>query len=311
MKIVSASPHLHSGASTQKIMRDVIIAMLPALAFSIYSYGVAALITTLTSVATCLVVEWSINKFLLKRPNSITDLSAVVTGILLAFNLPAEISPLITVIGAIVAIGVGKMSFGGLGSNPFNPALVGRVFLLISFPVQMTSYTFDGVSGATPLSALKEGADSLPQITDMLFGFHGGSMGEISGLLLLIGGAYLLIRKVITWHIPVVMLGTMAIMGEIFFHTGVAEAGSLFHLFSGGAMLGAIYMATDYSSSPMSKKGMIIYAFGIGAITMFIRTWGAYPEGVSFAILIMNAAVPLINTYCKPRRFGKKVVAKK
>ncbi len=308
MKVVSASPHLHSGASTQRIMLDVIIAMLPAMGFSFWAFGLNAVIVTLTSVASCVVLEWAITRFLLKQQSTICDLSAVVTGMLLAFNLPSGISPLIVVVGALVAIGVGKMSFGGIGRNPFNPALVGRVFLLISFPVQMTTYTgLDGVTGATPLAMLKEGgADALPQLFDMMFGMTGGSLGEVSGVLLLLGGLYLIIRKVITWHIPVIILGTMLVFNEILWFSGVESASTLFHLFAGGALLGAVFMATDYSSSPMTKKGVIVYAIGIGLITMFIRQWGAYPEGMSFAILIMNAAVPLLNMYLKPKRFGKK-----
>lgn len=311
MKIVSASPHLHSGNSTQKIMRDVIIAMVPAFAFSVYSFGLSALYVTLIAVACCVAFEWAITKFLLGRKDTICDLSAVVTGMLLGFNLPSEISPVLVIIGSLVAIGVGKMSFGGIGRNPFNPALVGRVFLLISFPVQMTTFAYDGVSGATPLGLLKEGGvDAIPQLSDMLFGLHGGSLGEVGGVLLLLGGVYLIIRKVITWHIPVFVLGTMFVFAEIMFLVDpTVAADGLFHLFAGGAMLGAFFMATDYSSSPMSKKGIIIYSIGIGLLTMLIRTWGAYPEGMSFAILIMNATVPLINIYCKPRRFGK--VAKK
>ncbi|MFI3299039.1 MAG: RnfABCDGE type electron transport complex subunit D [Rikenellaceae bacterium] len=308
MKVVSASPHLHSGASTQRIMLDVIIAMLPAMGFSFWAFGLNAVIVTLTSVASCVVLEWAITRFLLKQQSTICDLSAVVTGMLLAFNLPSGISPLIVVVGALVAIGVGKMSFGGIGRNPFNPALVGRVFLLISFPVQMTTYTgLDGVTGATPLAMLKEGgADALPQLFDMMFGMTGGSLGEVSGVLLLLGGLYLIIRKVITWHIPVIVLGTMLVFNEILWFSGVESASTLFHLFAGGAILGAVFMATDYSSSPMTKKGVIVYAIGIGLITMFIREWGAYPEGMSFAILIMNATVPLLNMYLKPKRFGKK-----
>ncbi len=309
MKIVSASPHLHSGASTQKIMRDVIIAMLPAFAFSIYAFGIPALVTNLVAIASCVAFEWAITKFLLRRENSICDLSAVVTGMLLAFNLPAEISPWLVVLGSLVAIGIGKMSFGGLGRNPFNPALVGRVFLLISFPVPMTTFTgIDGVTGATPLAILSEqGVGALPSMNDMLFGMHGGSLGEISGLLLILGALYLLIRKVITWHIPVFVLGSMALFaGAMYLIDPTQYASPLFHIFAGGALLGAIFMATDYSTSPMSKSGMAVYGVGIGILTILIRTWGAYPEGMSFAILIMNATVPLLNMYLKPRRFGKK-----
>ncbi len=308
MKIVSASPHLHSGISTRRIMLDVILAMVPAFAFSVYSYGISALLVNLVSIASCVGFEWAITKFMLRRESTVGDLSAVVTGMLLAFNLPAEISLWLVVLGAFIAIAVAKMSFGGIGRNPFNPALVARVFLLISFPVPMTSYTFDGVSGATPLTLFKEqGADALPQITDMMFGFHGGSLGEISGLLLLAGGVYLLIRRVISWQIPLFVLGSMALFGEIMWWLAPdSSADVLFHLFAGGAILGAFYMATDYSSSPMSKRAQIVYAIGIGVITMLIRVWGAYPEGMSFAILIMNAVVPLLNIYLKPRRFAQK-----
>ncbi len=308
MKIVSASPHLHSSRSTQRIMLDVIIAMLPAFAFSIYSFGIDALILTLVSVVSCVVFEWVITKYMLGRKNTVCDLSAVVTGMLLGFNLSADLDLWMVVIGALVAIGVGKMSFGGIGCNPFNPALVGRVFLLISFPAPMTAFSYDGVSGATPLGLLKEqGVSALPELQDMLLGTHGGSLGEVGGLLLLASGIYLIVRKVISWHIPVIVLGSMAIFAEVMHLIDpAAAADAAFHLLAGGAMLGAFFMATDYSSSPMSKKGVIIYSVGIGLITMFIRTWGAYPEGMSFAILIMNATVPLLNIYCKPRRFGKK-----
>lgn len=307
MKIISASPHLHSGSSTPRIMRDVLIALAPALGFSIYAYGLSALLTTVIAIASCLGFEWLIGRFLLRRGNTLPDYSAAVTGLLLAFNLPSNISPWIIVLGSLVAIGVGKMSFGGLGRNPFNPALVGRVFLLISFPVQMTAYaSFDGVTGATPLSVLKEhGVGSLPPTTDMLLGMHSGSLGEVAGLLLILGGVYLLVRKVITWHIPVAVLGSMVLFSSILYFVDPSTFSSpLFQIFAGGALLGAIFMATDYATSPMSKRAMVIYGVGIGVLTILIRTWGAYPEGISFAILIMNACVPLLNIYVKPRRFG-------
>ncbi len=307
MKVISPAPHLHSGNSTTRIMRDVVIAMLPALAFAVYQFGLSSLYVTAVAVLSCMACEWIINKFMLKRANTLCDYSAIVTGILLAFNLPSDIPLWIVVVGAVVAIGVAKMSYGGLGRNLFNPALVGRVFLLISFPVQMTSFSVDGVSGATPLGLLKEkGAQAVPEVIDMLLGVHGGSLGEVSSLLLLLGGLYLLFRKVITWHIPVAVLGSMAVFGELaYLINPEASADVLFHLFAGGAMLGAFYMATDYVSSPMSPRGQIIYGVGIGVITMLIRLWGAYPEGISFAILIMNAVVPLINNTFKPRRFAK------
>lgn len=274
---------------------------------------------TAVSVLTCILTEWVINRYLLKKSNTITNWSATVTGVLLAFNLPPSIPLWIVVIGGIVAIGVAKMSYGGLGKNLFNPAIVGRVFLLISFPVQMTSYPdtagLDAISGATPLSFVKEavakGAD-LTQImpsdymTNIVYGFKDGSMGEMGGLLLILGGLYLLFRKVITWHIPVAVLGSMAAFSAILYAVDPTHfINPFFHIFTGGALLGALFMATDYVTSPMNKSGQIIYGIGIGVITILIRVWGAYPEGISFAILIMNAVVPLINMYVKPRRFAK------
>ncbi len=327
MRIISPSPHLHSGASTPSIMRDVFIALAPAFLFSIFVYGPEALWVTAVSVGACVLFEWAITRFLLNRPSTVGDWSAVLTGILLAFNLPPSVPLWIVVIGAFVAIAIAKMSFGGLGRNLFNPALVGRVFLLVSFPVQMTTFpttaaamATDAVSGATPLALIKEAlkkgeslSSLMPNIdlSNMLFGFKDGSLGEISALLLILGGVYLLIRRVITWHIPVYVLGTMALFAGIC-HLAAPEhyATPLFHLLAGGALLGAIFMATDYVTSPMSRHGMLIYGIGIGAITMLIRLWGAYPEGMSFAILIMNAAVPLINMYAKPSRFGTVKVAK-
>ncbi|WP_274957769.1 RnfABCDGE type electron transport complex subunit D [Millionella massiliensis] len=324
-RIVAPSPHLHGELSTPRIMRDVVIALIPAFAFSLFIYGLNALVVTAIAVVSCMFFEWLINRFMLRRASTLGDWSAVVTGTLLAFNLPANISPWLIVLGALVAIGIGKMSFGGLGRNLFNPALVGRVFLLISFPVQMTLFPdtpgVDAITGATPLAFVKEAmktgtpvADIMPNIDlgGMLLGFKDGSMGEIGALALLIGGIYLLIRKVITWHIPVFVLGSIFVFASILWLIDPAQyMNPLFHLFAGGAMLGAIFMATDYVTSPMSKAGQIIYAIGIGVITILIRVWGAYPEGISFAILIMNATVPLINMYVKPSRFGGRSPKKK
>ena len=324
-RIVAPSPHLHGEFSTPRIMRDVVIALIPAFALSLFIYGLNALVVTAIAVVSCMFFEWLINRFMLRRASTLGDWSAVVTGTLLAFNLPANISPWLIVLGALVAIGIGKMSFGGLGRNLFNPALVGRVFLLISFPVQMTLFPdtpgVDAITGATPLAFVKEAmktgtpvADILPNIDlgGMLLGFKDGSMGEIGALALLIGGIYLLIRKVITWHIPVFVLGSIFVFASILWLIDPAQyMNPLFHLFAGGAMLGAIFMATDYVTSPMSKAGQIIYAIGIGVITILIRVWGAYPEGISFAILIMNATVPLINMYVKPSRFGGRSPKKK
>ena len=317
--IVAPAPHVQTAQSTTRIMRDVVIALMPALVVSMVVFGVDVLRVTALSVACCVLFEYLIQRFLVGGSLTIGNWSAVVTGVLLAFNLPASIPWWIVVIGAFVAIAIAKMTFGGLGKNPFNPALVGRVFLLIAYPVQMTTFPrpvgpiADAFSGATPLAAVKSGAMGLGNLDfqDMLFGSIPGSLGEVSALLLLLGGLYLLWRRVITWHIPVSVLGTMALFALI-----AAAAGGmrgellweypLFHLLAGGAILGAVYMATDYSTSPMTHKGMVVYGVGIGVITMCIRLWGAYPEGVSFAILIMNAVVPLINKYVKPRRFGLK-----
>jgi electron transport complex protein RnfD len=308
-------------------MYGVVIALLPALAASIYYFGLGAIIVTLTSVLSCVAVEYLIQRFILKVKPSISDGSAVVTGLLLAFNVPANLPVHIIIIGAIIAIGVAKMTFGGLGNNPFNPALVGRVFLLISFPVQMTSWPVpsgfktgytDAVTGATPLGLLSEGVkngetvsaimDKVPSHMQLFYGQMGGSMGEIAAAALILGSIYLLWKKIITWHIPVSILLTVAFFtGILWLADPTKFADPLFHLLTGGLMLGAIYMATDYATSPMTHKGMIIYGIGIGIITVLIRTWGAYPEGVAFSILIMNAFVPLLNMYIKPKRFGKEV----
>jgi Na+-translocating ferredoxin:NAD+ oxidoreductase subunit D len=324
---VSPSPHLQSEETTRKLMLTVIIALMPALAASIYYFGTGAIIVTLTSVASCLVVEYILQRFVLQGKISITDGSAVVTGLLLAFNLPSNLPVFIVIIGAIVAIGVAKMTFGGLGNNPFNPAIVGRIFLLISFPVQMTTWPkptgfhnayADAVTGATPLGVIREGLksgdtmshlmDKIPSHMQMFFGYMGGSMGEISALALIIGGLYLLFKKVISWHIPVSVLLTVVIFSTVLWMINPEKyADPVFHLLTGGLMLGAIFMATDYVTSPMAHKGMIIYGTGIGIITVLIRNWGSYPEGVSFAILIMNAFTPLINKYIKPSGFGKEV----
>lgn len=304
-------------------MYDVIIALIPALAVSFYFFGWGAFVVTLTSVAACMLFEWLISRFLMGRKElTILDGSAILTGLLLALNVPSTLPLWIIVIGALVAIGIGKMSFGGLGSNIFNPAIVGRVMLLISFPVQMTSYpmprgmeaTLDATSGATPLAIAKgvvrgsEGftMDKLPSLVDNLLGSVGGSLGEVSAVALLLGFAYLLIRKVITWHIPVAIIATVAIFAGIMnLANPEVYAGPLFHILSGGLLLGAIYMATDYVTSPMSNSGMLLYGVMIGIITMLIRLFGAYPEGMSFAILFMNGIVPIINRYMPPHLFGK------
>lgn len=316
--IVSPSPHVQSTQSTASIMRDVVLALLPALVVSVVVFGASVLFVTALSILSCVLFEYLIQKFVVKGGCTINNWSAVVTGLLLAFNLPASIPWWIVVIGAFVAIGVAKMTFGGLGKNPFNPALVGRVFLLIAYPVQMTSFpvvenpALDALSGATPLAAVKFGAEAgIVPVENLLLGIMPGSLGEVAAFALLAGFVYLLWRKVITWHIPVTVLATMAVFAFVVALTKGGDAAllwqfPLFHVLAGGAMLGAIFMATDYATSPMTVKGQVIFAVGIGLITMCIRLWGAYPEGMSFAILIMNAVVPLLNKYIKPKRFGVK-----
>ena len=317
---VSPSPHIHGEQTTQKIMADVIIALLPALCVSTVVYGWGVLLLTAIAVASCVLFEYLIQKFVIKGQLTICNLSAALTGLLLAFNLPLGLPWWIVVIGAFVAIAVGKMTFGGLGKNPFNPALVGRVFLLIAYPAQMTSFPapkiegfVDAYSGATSLGAAKSGLVDFGSF-DMVGMFNGamaGSVGEIATLALLLGFGYLLWRKVITWHIPVAVLGAMAVFAAVYgafsFDTPHLVLNfSVFHLLAGGAVLGAVYMATDYATSPMTTRGMVIYGIGIGVLTMCIRLWGSYPEGMSFAILVMNSVVPLINKYVKPKRFGLK-----
>ena len=324
MLTVSPSPHVHAELSTPKVMQGVIVAMLPLLIFSVINFGLGAIYVTTLSVIFCVAVEWAVVKFLIKSPSTLFDGSAVVTGMLLAFNVPSNLPWYILLIGSIVAMGIGKWTYGGLGNNLFNPALVGRVFLLLSFPVEMTSWpvptpswTLDAVSGATPLAVLKDGLRAgqnipglmgdLPGLDDLFFGFTGGSLGETSAIAILLGFLYLLYKKIITWHTPVAMLGSIFVFSAIFWQVdGLHFPNPVFQLLSGGIMLGAVFMATDYVTSPVSHRGMILYGCGIGIITVLIRLFGNYPEGVSFAILIMNAFVPLINRYVKPSRFGKK-----
>ena len=315
---VSPSPHIHGGDSISKNMYGVLIALIPALLVSLYFFGLGALIITVTSVAACVLFEYLIQRFLMKKKPTICDGSAILTGVLLAFNLPSNLPIWIVLIGALAAIGIGKMSFGGLGNNIFNPALVGRVFLLISFPAQMTTWPVvdalnafpmtytDAETGATVLSLINEGVTQLPSYSDLIVGVKGGSLGEVSAVALLLGFAFLLWKKIITWHIPVSILATVFVFtGIMHLVNPVQYASPVYHLLSGGLMLGAIFMATDYVTSPMSKNGMLVYGVGIGLLTAIIRLFGSYPEGMSFAILIMNALTPLINTYVKPKHFGE------
>ena len=317
--IVSPSPHLHTKTSTKSLMRDVVIALIPAVIVSVLFYGWSELLVLGVSVASCVLLEYLITKYLLKGGCTICDWSAVITGVLLALNLPATTPWWVVLIGAVVAIGVAKMTFGGLGQNLFNPAIVGRVFLLISFPTYMTNWTkpagfignaiADGYTGATPLGIAKEGGvaaiESLDYM-DMLFFNIGGSAGELSAIALLLGFAYLLIRRVIKPYITLSILGTVAVFSGIFWAINPAEyTDPIFNLLTGGLLLGSIFMATDYVTSPMSNWGGVVFGVGIGLITMLIRYFGAYPEGVSFAILIMNSVVPLLNKWFHTKKYGR------
>ena len=324
--IVSLSPHAHGTDSVERNMYGVMIALLPALLVSFYYFGLGSVVVCLSSVAACVFFEWAINKYILKNPRTtILDGSAALTGLLLGMNLPSNLPIWIILIGALFAIGVCKMSFGGLGNNLFNPALVGRCALLVAFPAQMTSWPVagqhlayaDAVTGATPLSIMKTAIKSgnpdvlkdLPDSLSLLLGAHGqmgaGTIGEVCALALLLGLAYMLWKKIITWHIPVSIIGTVFVVAGLMHLVSPVYADPVTVILSGGLMLGAIFMATDYVTSPMTPKGQLIYGVSIGLLTIVIRNWGAYPEGMSFAILIMNAFTPLINNYVKPKRFGE------
>ena len=299
---VSSSPHIRSEATTQRIMLDVLIALLPAAFAGIYFFGLNAALLIAVTVLSSVAFEYLMRK-VLKRSNTISDLSAVVTGLLLALNLPPDLPVWMAIVGSLFAIVIVKQLFGGLGQNFVNPALAARAFLLVSYGTKMTTWTqplaseVDVVSYATPLGVLKEGGE-LPGLLNMFLGRIGGSLGETSALALIIGGVYLLVRGVISWHIPVIYVGTVAVIALI------AGANPFYYVLAGGLLLGAIFMATDYTTSPMTKKGVIIYALGCGALTMLFRLYTNMPEGVSYAILLMNVTVPLIDRYTKPKRFG-------
>ena len=328
--LISGAPHVHSPENIKKIMWGVVIALLPTLLTAIYFFRFDALLTVSVAVASCLFFEWAIQKYLLKVETSVTDGSAMITGLLLAFNLPSNLPVWMTIVGSLVAIGIAKMAFGGLGKNPFNPALAARAFLLISFPVAMTTWPdvqpllghIDTITGPTILSHLNEGHSldiSNGLHSRLLIGAHGGSLGEISAIAILLGGLFMLCRKIITWHIPVTFIGSafvfvciLCAVNPALFHLPSSDSVMFnavsmasIQLLSGGLMLGAVFMATDMVTSPMSAKGQLLFGAGCGLLTITIRVWGAYPEGVSFAILIMNALVPLINRAFKPRVFGK------
>ncbi len=324
---VSGSPHVHAQQDVKGIMYDVVIALIPATIIAIYFFGLDSARVIFISVASCLFFEWIIQKYLLKGPITITDGSAIVTGILLAFNVPSNLPAYMIISGALVAIGIAKMSFGGLGKNPFNPALIGRVFLLISFPVQMTTWPVpqpmfgseiaDALSGPTTLGFYREGimagktvseivtSPDFPGIVKDLTGDQGGSLGEMSAIALLLGAFYLFIKRVISWHIPVSFIGTAFVFaGILWFVNPEGYLDPITSMLAGGLMLGVFFMATDMVTTPMSKKGQIVFGVGAGLLTIIIRNWGAYPEGISFAILIMNAFTPLLNKAFKPKRFG-------
>lgn len=323
--LVSPSPHVHAPVSTKSLMRDVVIALLPAVIVSVVFYGLGEIVVLATSVISCMLIEYLITRFLLKKPSTICDYSAAVTGILLALNLPYTTPWWVVSIGALFAIGVVKMTFGGLGQNIFNPAIAGRVFLLVSFPSYMTKWKMpqglfglDAVTGSTPLGMITEGLakdQTVPEIiaekglsyAQMLFANIGGSVGEISALALLAGFVYLLVRRVIKPHITLSIWGTVAAVSLIFWLVNPDRfTDPVFNLLTGGMILGSCFMATDYVTSPMTVKGGIVYGIGIGFITLMIRYFGSYPEGMSFAILIMNSVVPLINMWFHQKKYGRK-----
>ncbi len=325
--IVSLSPHAHGTDSVEKNMFGVVIALIPAILVSFFYFGLGSVVVLLSSVAFCMFFEWAITKYMLKREPTLTDGSAIVTGLLLGMNLPSNLPVWIVIIGALVAIGVAKMTFGGLGNNPFNPALVGRCVLLVSFPAQMTSWPMagqltsylDARTGATPLAIMKQAIksgdasilDKLPSATQLLLGSNPtlglGTIGEVCALALLLGLVYLLWKKIITWHIPLSIIATVFVFSGLLHFANPVYANPLSEILSGGLMLGAIFMATDYVTSPMTHKGQLVYGIAIGFLTVVIRNWGSYPEGMSFAILIMNAFTPIINLSTKPKRFGEAV----
>ncbi len=306
---VSSSPHIRSGGTTQRIMLDVLLALIPATAAGVYFFGPRTLLVIGVTVLACLCFEY-LTRRLLKRSNTLSDLSAAVTGLLLALNLSPTIPLWMAVIGAFFAIVIVKQLYGGIGQNFVNPALAARVILLVAYGARMTDWVApfsgtgaDAISQATPLSVLKEGG-VLPQLSQMFLGLKGGSIGETSALALLIGGAYLIVRGVISWHIPVVYIGTVGVFSWVLGTNGLFTGEPFYQMLAGGLMLGAIFMATDYTTSPMTRKGVLIYAFGCGLLTVVFRNYTNLPEGVSYAILLMNIVTPLIDRYTLPKRFG-------
>jgi Na+-translocating ferredoxin:NAD+ oxidoreductase subunit D len=309
--IVPSSPHLHSQESISRIMWTVIFCLIPTGVAGVVIFGFPALWTIILAVVSAVFCEWLI-QVLTKRRISVLDGSAILTGLLLAYNLPAQVPFWIPIIGAIFAISIAKMAFGGLGQNIFNPALAGRVFLMASWPKYLTVFTqpfsYDAVTSATPLALLKEGklTQHIPN-WDLFLGIHGGCIGEVCVIALLAGALFLLIRRYISWHIPVSFIATAGLLTWAFAGKAFFSGDWLFHILSGGLILGAFFMATDYVTSPLTRKGHLIFGVGCGALTAVIRLWGGYPEGVSYAILIMNAATPLIDRYTKNRVYGTKL----
>lgn len=307
MLVVSSSPHIRSNDSTERIMRDVVIALLPAAIFGVYNFGSRALIITIISILSCVGME-ALFQYITKRKITVNDYSAVITGLLLAMNLPHVVPYWIPIIGGVFAIIVVKQLFGGLGQNFMNPALGARAFLIISFGGYMANnWYLDDVATVTPLSVLKDGGNltDLPALSEVFIGQIPGSIGETSVLALLLGAIYLMIRKIISWRIPIIYIGTVAILTLIFGGYGFNLEFLTYHIFSGGLILGAFFMATDYASSPVTPLGQIIFGIGLGVITVVIRLFGGYPEGVSFAILFMNLFVPIIERFTIPKAFGE------
>ena len=306
---VSSSPHIYGSDTISARMRDVLIALSPAFLVAVYYYGISALLTTVIAISSAMFAEFLFQKIAGKRV-TITDCSAAITGLLLAFNLPPDVPIWLPAVGSFFAIIVVKQFFGGLGSNFVNPALAARGFLLASFPVHMTSWTFapDSVSGATYLAIVKANPAFMPEMSDymaLLFGKVGGCVGEVSAVALLVGGLYLLVRRVINWRIPVFYVGSFALFAFIFGRTGFFSGNILFEVLNGGLLLGALFMATDYATAPITPNGKIVMGIGCGFLTVIIRFYGGYPEGVSYAIIIMNLFVPLIDKYVRPRIYGK------
>lgn len=301
---LSSSPHIRSKDSVQSIMRDVVIALVPAALAGIYFFKWRALFVILTSIVSCVLSEYIWQKCTHQKI-TICDYSSVITGMLLAFNLPPTIPLWMVVLGSIFAIIIVKQLFGGLGQNIINPALAARAVLLASWPVAMTSWTVDGVATATPLALLKAGESNLPSLYNVFIGHIGGCIGETSAIAILIGALYLLYKRIISWEIPVFYIGTVGILTSLIGRNGFMTGNGLYEIFTGGLMLGACFMATDYTTSPMTKKGQIVFAIGCGIFATIIRIFGGYPEGVSYSILIMNLFVPLIDKYITPKTFGE------